>query len=150
MKAGRQAKIIELIRNHDIRTQEDLILRLHEEGFDVTQATVSRDIRELGLIKLVGGDGDTFYKLPGESAGFSATYLQILRNGYVSMDTAGNILVIKTVPGMAMGVAFAVDALKLPEVVGCIAGDDTIMVVIKTPEACEAVNQKLSKLIMGG
>ena len=107
--------------------------KLKEAGFDVTQATVSRDIRELKLTKVPTGNGRQKYTILVHSDHYlSDKYIRVLKDGYVSMDVAQNILVVKTVSGMAMAVAAAIDAIKLKEIVGCIAGDDTIMCAVRT------------------
>lgn len=147
MKVGRQAKIIELIGKYDIETQEELCAKLIEEGYEVTQATVSRDIRALKLTKVADSDGRSVYRTMVGNTDFSQKYLNILKNGYVSMDMAQNILVIKTVAGMAMAVAAAIDSLNYREVVGCIAGDDTIMVAVRTVDGCLDVMQKLRDIV---
>ena len=135
MKVSRHAKIIELISQYDIETQEELAEYLNNAGFKVTQATVSRDIRDLKLTKLsVNGGRQKYIVHRQEDDGMNEKYIRVLRDGFVSMDMAQNILVIKTVAGMAMAVAAAVDAMKWNEVVGCIAGDDTIMCAIRTVE----------------
>ena len=135
MKVSRHAKIIELISQYDIETQEELADRLNQSGFKVTQATVSRDIRDLKLTKVsVNGGKQKYVVLRPEEEGMSEKYIRVLRDGYVSMDMAQNILVIKTVAGMAMAVAAAIDAMKWKEVVGSIAGDDTIMCAIRSVE----------------
>ncbi len=123
---------------------------MRQEGFDVTQATVSRDIRELNLSKISAGNGRQKYIiLSNDDTGLGDKYIRVLRDGFLSMNMAQNILVIKTVQGMAMAVAAAVDAMKLPEIVGCIAGDDTIMAAIRTVEDTKAVMQKLEDIIRG-
>ena len=133
MKTKRQRKIIELITNYDIETQEELADRLNQSGFKVTQATVSRDIRDLKLTKMsVDGGKQKYVIIKPEDGGMTEKYMRVLRDGYVSMDMAQNILVIKTVSGMAMAVAAALDAIKFHEVVGCIAGDDTIMCAVRS------------------
>ena len=148
MKVSRHAKIIELISQYDIETQEELAERLNSAGFKVTQATVSRDIRDLKLTKISVGGGKQKYILHRQDeTGISEKYMRVLRDGYVSMDMAQNILVIKTVSGMAMAVAAAVDAMSWHEVVGCIAGDDTIMCAIRTVEDTEAVMGKIRKIV---
>ncbi|MGN0348757.1 MAG: arginine repressor [Roseburia sp.] len=135
MKANRQAKILELIKKYEIETQEELSDYLEKEGFLVTQATVSRDIRKLKLTKMAMGNGKQKYvALLEADEDLSEKYARVFREGFVSMDIAQNILVIKTVAGMAMAVAAALDALQLPEIVGCIAGDDTIMCAIRSVE----------------
>lgn len=151
MKISRHAKIIELISQYDIETQEELAEYLNKAGFKVTQATVSRDIRDLKLTKVSVGAGKQKYIVHRqEEPEMSEKYIRVLRDGYVSMDMAQNILVIKTVSGMAMAVAVAVDSMKWNEVVGCIAGDDTIMCAIRTVEDTVAVMDKIRKIISKG
>ena len=151
MKISRHAKIIELISQYDIETQEELAEYLNKAGFKVTQATVSRDIRDLKLKKVSVGAGKQKYVVHRqEEPEMSEKYIRVLRDGYVSMDMAQNILVIKTVSGMAMAVAVAVDSMKWNEVVGCIAGDDTIMCAIRTVEDTVAVMDKIRKIISKG
>ena len=148
MKIARHAKILELIENYDIETQDELAQRLCEEGFVVTQATVSRDIRELKLTKVAMSNGRQKYAaLTEANEDLSEKYTRVFRDAFVSMDMAQNILVIKTVSGMAMAVAAAVDAMKWHEVVGCIAGDDTIMCAIRTVEDTAAVMDKIRKIV---
>ena len=149
MKVSRHAKIIELISQYDIETQEELAEYLNNAGFKVTQATVSRDIRDLKLTKVsVGGKQKYIVHRPEE--GMSENYIRVLKDGYVSMDMAQNILVIKTVSGMAMAVAAALDAMKWNEVVGCIAGDDTIMCAIRTVEDTTTVMEKIRRIVSKG
>ena len=148
MKAERHAKIIELIRKHNIETQEELADRLNEEGYNVTQATVSRDIRELKLTKVADGAGRQKYVfLDGKDNSMSDKFLRILKEAYVSVDMAQNILVVKTVSGMAMAVAAAIDAMNYHEIVGCIAGDDTIMCAVRTVEDTKNLMDKIHKLV---
>lgn len=148
MKISRQSKIIELINKYDIETQEELADRLMTDGYNVTQATVSRDIRELKLTKVAVDSGKQKYiVLQKTEPGMSEKYTRVLKDGFVSMDRAQNIMVIKTVPGMAMAVAAALDAMQLNSIVGCIAGDDTIMCAIRTVEDTVSVMEKLNKLI---
>lgn len=148
MKISRQSKIIELINKYDIETQEELADRLMKDGYNVTQATVSRDIRELKLTKVAVDSGRQKYiVLQKTEPGMSEKYTRVLRDGFVSMDMAQNIMVIKTVPGMAMAVAAALDALQLNSIVGCIAGDDTVMCAIRSVEETISVMEKLNKLL---
>jgi transcriptional regulator of arginine metabolism len=148
MKLSRQSKILELISKYDIETQEDLADWLMKEGYNVTQATVSRDIRELKLTKVALDDGRQKYiTIQKTEPGMSEKYTRVLRDGFVSMDMAQNILVIKTVAGMAMAVAAALDALQINSIVGCIAGDDTIMCAIRSTHETVNVMEKLSKII---
>lgn len=148
MKTRRQTKILELIKKYEIETQEDLSAYLEREGYQVTQATVSRDIRELKLTKVSLTNGKQKYvALLETNEDLSHKYERIFRDGFISMDIAQNILVIKTVPGMAMAVAAALDALQLHEVVGTIAGDDTIMCAVRSTEDAIAVIDKLRKFV---
>lgn len=148
MKTRRQTKILELIKKYEIETQEDLSAYLEREGYQVTQATVSRDIRELKLTKVSLSNGRQKYvALLETNEDLSQKYERIFRDGFISMDIAQNILVIKTVPGMAMAVAAALDALQLQEIVGTIAGDDTIMCAARSTEDAIAVIDKLRKFV---
>ena len=148
MKIGRQAKIVELVNTYDIETQEELAELLNQAGYNVTQATISRDIRELKLTKVATDRGRQKYVVLRQSGdGMAEKYVQVLRNGFVSMDSAQNILVIKTVSGMAMAVGAAVDHLNLNGVVGCIAGDDTLMCAIRSREDTLQVMRQISRLI---
>lgn len=148
MKGNRHQKIIELVDNYNIETQEELAERLKEEGYQVTQATVSRDIRALKLSKVSCGNGKQKYvAIKQEDTHLSGKYIRVLRDGFVSMDKAQNILVIKTVSGMAMAVAAAVDAMEMEEIVGSIAGDDTIMAAVRTVEDTQVVMDKIMEMI---
>lgn len=148
MKKRRHEKIIELIGQYEIETQEELADRLRGAGYQVTQATVSRDIRELKLSKISGGNGRQKYiAFTRDEAHLGDKYTRVLKEGYVSMDLAQNLLVMKTVSGMAMAVAAAVDALKLDEIVGCIAGDNTIMMAMRSESAAAQVMDKLREMI---
>ena len=148
MKTKRQTKMLELIKKHDIETQEELSDYLQKEGYQVTQATVSRDIRELKLTKVAMSNGRQKYAaLTEANEDLSEKYTRVFRDAFVSMDMAQNILVIKTVSGMAMAVAAAIDAMHLHEIVGCIAGDDTIMCVVRSVDDTIAVMSRLRKLV---
>ena len=148
MKIQRHAKIVELINKYDIDTQEELARRLKEAGFRVTQATVSRDIRELRLTKIaVNGGKQKYMVMNNQSSELDEKYLRILREGFLSMDMAQNILVIRTVSGMAMAVAAAMDALNWKEIAGCIAGDDTIMCAIRSVDDTLLVMDKIQKIL---
>ena len=145
MKKTRHRKIVEIIEKRDVETQEELAGYLKEAGFAVTQATVSRDIRELKLSKVPTGGGKQKYViLKQDDSHMGDKYIRVLRDGFISMDMAQNILVIKTVSGMAMA---ALDALKFSEVVGCIAGDDTIMVAVRTVEDTQILMDKIHLMI---
>lgn len=148
MKGNRHQKIIELVDNYEIETQEELADRLRQEGFQVTQATVSRDIRALKLSKVSCGNGRQKYvAIKQDDTHLSAKYIRVLKDGFISMDKAQNILVIKTVSGMAMAVAAAIDAMELEEIVGSIAGDDTIMAAVRTNEDTQAVMNKIAEML---
>lgn len=143
-KQKRQEKIIELVEQQEIGTQEELAEALNRIGFPVTQATVSRDIRELKLTKISTASGTQKYVvLQNHESGLSDKYIRVLREGFLSMDNAQNILVVKTVSGMAMAVAAALDAMKFSEIVGSIAGDDTIMIAVRSVEDTYAVMDKI-------
>lgn len=148
MKKNRHDKIVEIIQKYDVETQEELAGRLREAGYNVTQATVSRDIREMKLSKVPVGGGRQKYVVLEQGAGHMGDkYIRVLRDGFVSMDMARNILVVRTVSGMAMAVAAALDALRYDEVVGCIAGDDTIFVAVRTVEETEILMEKVQRLL---
>ena len=148
MKTKRQTKMLELIKKHNIETQEELSDYLQKEGYQVTQATVSRDIRELKLTKVAMSNGRQKYAALTEvNEDLSEKYTRVFRDAFVSMDMAQNILVIKTVSGMAMAVAAAIDAMHLHEIVGCIAGDDTIMCAVRSVDDTIAVMSRLRKLV---
>ena len=148
MKTKRQTKMLELIKKHSIETQEELSDYLQKEGYQVTQATVSRDIRELKLTKVAMSNGRQKYAaLTEANEDLSEKYTRVFRDAFVSMDMAQNILVIKTVSGMAMAVAAAIDAMHLHEIVGCIAGDDTIMCAVRSVDDTIAVMGRLRKLV---
>lgn len=148
MKIERQAKILELIVKNEIGTQEELTARLEEAGFNATQATVSRDIREMKLTKIADGAGKlryVAYKTTEED--MNEKYIRIFLDGFMSMDNAQNILVVKTVSGMAMAVAAALDHMDFPEIVGSIAGDDTIMCAVRTVDDTVSLMGKLKRII---
>lgn len=148
MKKSRHQRIRELVEEFEIETQEELAERLKEDGYPVTQATVSRDIRELKLSKVPIGDGRQKYTILVQSDHYlNDKYIRVLKDGFVSMDMAQNILVVKTVSGMAMAVAAAIDAMKLKEIVGSIAGDDTIMMAVRTVEDTEQVMEKIRNML---
>jgi transcriptional regulator of arginine metabolism len=148
MKMARHSKIIQLIGQYDIETQEELASRLNENGYGVTQATVSRDIRELKLTKITKGDGRSKYAvLQDKNQELGNTYIQVLKAAFSSMDLAENILVIKTAPGMAMAAAAALDDMGWTEIVGSIAGDNTIMCAIRSVKDALAVMEKLKKML---
>ena len=147
-KPRRQEKIREIVENHIVETQEELTALLRREHIAATQATVSRDIRELRLSKIPAGDGKQKYEvLKQEDESFEDRYIRILKDGFLSMDMAQNILVIKTVSGMAMAVAAALDSMECQEIVGSIAGDDTIMCAIRTVDDTAVLMERLRKML---
>ena len=146
MKASRHAKILEIIAKYDVETQEELSAMLVKEGYPVTQATVSRDIRELKLTKVAVSSGRQKYAAISHPQKDLSKYIRIFRDGFRSMDMAQNILVIKTVPGMAMAVAAALDAMEYQEIVGSIAGDDTIMCAVRTVEDTTELMRRLRRV----
>jgi len=148
MKPNRHAQILKLIREYDIETQEELAKKLNETGFPVTQATVSRDIRELKLTKQANDHGGFRYALmeniPKDEEG---RFIRVLKDSFVSMDTADSIVVIKTAPGMAMAAASVLDELHLDEIVGSIAGDNTIMCVARSHDDAVRVMENLRRML---
>ena len=148
MKTARHAKIIEIINKYNIETQEELADKLNEAGFQVTQATVSRDIRELKLMKISeNGERQRYVVFQNKEGWKSEKYIRVLRDGFVSMDMAQNILVIKTASGTAMAVALALDELHWNEIVGCVAGDDTVMCAIRTVDDTLITMDKINKVL---
>ncbi len=148
MKIERQTKILQLISENVIETQDELAKRLTEEGFEVTQATISRDIRDLKLTKVSLNDGRQKYVVhQNKAANLNEKYIRVLQDGFVGMDKALNMIVIKTLSGMAMAVAAAVEALDFDEVVGCIAGDDTIFCAVRSEDDAITMMEKLNKIL---
>lgn len=148
MKTNRQSKIIEIIQKNEVETQDELSALLEKDGFRVTQATVSRDIRELKLTKIPTASGRQKYAVITDAPeNLSKKYERVLREGFLSMDMAQNILVIKTVSGMASAVCAAIDAMKMREIVGSIAGDDTIMCAIRTVDDTYAAMKKIRRIV---
>ena len=150
MKTRRHAKILELIKAYDIDTQEELLRRLRESGFDVTQATVSRDIKELRLVKSLTRDGRYKYATGHDNArDMSTKFYSLFADSVISVDAAQNIIVVHTMNGMAQAVCAAMDTLHFQEFIGTLAGEDTILIVCRTNEAAEEQQLELRKLIGG-
>ena len=148
MKIARHSKIIDLINQYDIETQEELAAKLQEAGFAVTQATVSRDIRELKLMKIAKPDGGSRYTVMGQrDSQNSEKYIRVLKDAFLSMEMAQNILVIKTVSGMANAAGAALDNMNYSEVVGCIAGDDTSACINRSTDDTIILMDKIKKII---
>lgn len=148
MKARRQAKILELIKHHIIETQEDLADALGREGIPVTQATVSRDIKELQLNKIPTGDGRYRYGLPEETPSVSwDKRRRIFQESVLGVDHSENIIIVRSLPGTAPGVGSAIDHLGWPEIIGSVAGDDTVMIIVKPKEATPEVVERIAGLM---
>lgn len=147
MKGKRQEAILELVKKYEIETQEELAEKLGSAGFLVTQATISRDIRELKLTKIQRGSKQVYAALTENKFSSSNKYIDILKHSFVSMDMAQNILVIKTASGTAMALATALDSLHWDEIVGTIAGDDTVMCAIRTVEDTKKLMKKLEDIL---
>lgn len=148
MKARRQAKILELIRDQVVETQEDLVDLLSRTGIAVTQATVSRDIKEMRLQKVPAGGGRYRYAMPEDGISVAwERHRRILRDAVLAVDCAENLIVIKTLRGSAPVVGEAIDHLAWDELVGSVAGDDTVLVVIKPRSAAPGLVERLQALI---
>lgn len=150
MKSTRQEKILEIIGRYEVETQDDLIDHLNREGFKVTQATISRDIRELKLSKITTPRGTYRYvqarRHPVES---NVRFNNALIESILNVDYACNLIVLKTLPGLASAVATGIDSIHLPEILGSIAGDDTIMVVTRDDECASDIADKLKHMMKG-
>lgn len=147
MKNKRHQAIAALIEKYRIRTQEELAERLKEAGFEVTQATVSRDIRQMNLKKISEAGGKSYYAMAKDEVPLRGAYGNVLKESLVSVEVAMNLLVLKTHPGMAMAVAAAVDALAFEEILGTIAGDDTVMVAVRTAEEAKTVQKRFREIL---
>ena len=148
MKTKRQAQILELINQHSIETQEELLLKLNECGYKVTQATVSRDIKELRLLKSLSPDGKYHYTTVAKNTSDGRSdFRSFFSNSVVSVKTAQNIIVIKTMVGMAQGVCTSLDMMNHDEILGTIAGDDTIFAVSQSTEIATEFAKELKKLL---
>ena len=150
MKSKRQQKILELIEMYDINTQEELISRLNDAGYIATQATISRDIRELKLVKAMMSNGVYKYVHPTKRETHAPRFSSALAETIQRIDSAGNLIVIHTYPGMAQPVASCIDAMRNADLLGCVGGDDTVIVVIrdsaKASEMCNKIRQSLNTL----
>lgn len=147
MKEKRQNKIKEIIENMEIETQDELLEQLRLAGFSTTQATISRDIRDLRLTKIACGGGKQKYAIiQNTNTDVIKKYHQVLSAGVLSMDYAENMIVIRTVSGMAMAVAAALDNMQLQGVMGCIAGDDTIFCAVRDKSFCKDIIACIKKV----
>lgn len=148
MKYSRHSKILEIIEAQEIETQEELANALKRNGYNVTQATVSRDIKELRLIKVLTKDGKYKYAtIKQQESVISERFLKLFRDSVLSVDHAGNIVVVKTLVGAANAAAAAIDALDVKQVVGSIAGDDTIFLLVRTQEEIDEVLAEFRKMM---
>ncbi|NLM72911.1 MAG: arginine repressor [Clostridiaceae bacterium] len=150
MKYNRHSKILDIIEKYEIETQDELAEKLKELGMEVTQATISRDIKELRLVKTLTESGKYRYTaIHSESRNVNDSLMVIIKEAFVSSDYANNILVIKTRPGMAQAVAATIDGLGWEDVVGTIAGDDTILIVCRAEKIAEELMEKFTRIVKG-
>ena len=149
MKSLRQAKIKEIIEANNIETQEELANALEREGFSVTQATVSRDIKEMMLVKVPTGDGGHRYAFPSEhSITVSVARLEkTFQDSVLTINSSGNIVVLRTLPGTAQAVAYVLDNIRWPEIIGTVAGDDTIFIVVKPEKDVHKVVERFESMM---
>lgn len=149
MKGQRQAKILEIIANKNIETQEQLLAELQVEGFRGTQATISRDIKELRIVKELTSLGTYRYTISASDLGstFSARLNTIFRECVISFDYAQNIIVVRTLPGLASAAGSAIDAMNLNTIVGTLAGDDTVMIVMRDTNAAATLCGEIKSLL---
>lgn len=148
LKTRRHAKILELISEYPIDTQEELLRLLKQDGFDVTQATVSRDIKELRLIKTLTGDGKYKYSVGKDNAkDYSSKFRSLLVDSAVSIDFACNLVILKCLTGMANAVCASMDSMHWEGVVGTLSGDDTIFVACRTETDAERLTSELKKMV---
>lgn len=149
MKSHRQSKVKEIVERLIIRTQDELADALRGEGIDVTQATVSRDIKEMMLVKVPTGDGGYRYAFPSEhNVSVSVARLEkTFQDSVLSVNSSGNIIVLRTLPGTAQAVAYVLDNVRWPEIIGTVAGDDTIFLVIKPEKQVDAVLERFESIL---
>lgn len=148
MKKNRQEKLLEIISRYDIDTQDELIERLRECGFETTQATISRDIRELKIVKMTNGKGSYRYvlpKQPGQQGDFK--FNTALVESILGVDQAYNLVVLKTYPGLAQAVGAGIDGMQESQILGCVAGDDTILIVLRDEESAKLVTTRIQDLL---
>lgn len=149
MKNIRQQKILELVEKYSIGTQEELIEKLKEAGFTVTQTTVSRDINQLKLVKAITANNEYRYITPDVRGGKNVSAINsAIAHSVINVEAAQNIIVVKTMPGMANAVAVCIDSLNRAEVVGSVAGDDTILFVVRSYEIAKAVEENLKGIFL--
>lgn len=148
-KRERKKAILDLIRTHRITSQEALRELLKEQRIEVTQATLSRDMTELRLIKVMGSDGGAHYALP-EGGEHTPSLESLLPTLFVSAESAGNLMVVRTMTGGAQAVGLAIDSVEWPEVMGTIAGDDTVLLILRDPEQASAIQSRLDTMVGKG
>ncbi|OFS64209.1 MULTISPECIES: transcriptional regulator AhrC/ArgR [Nosocomiicoccus] len=147
-KVVRQIKIREIITSNDIETQEELVQKLRENNFDVTQATVSRDIKELQLFKVPKADGTYIYSMPEDRRYHTLEKLgRYLMDSFVKLDYQDSLIVLKTLPGNAQSIGAIIDQLEWEEIIGTICGDDTCLIICRGEEARDSVKEKIFNLI---
>ena len=152
MKKNRHVKILELISKHEIETQDELLDYLREEGFEVTQATISRDIRELDIVKITTSKGTYKYtssKRQQAQPKSAVSFADTLVDSVHSVNFAQNIIVINTTPGLSSPIAVAIDNLSEPRILGCVAGDDTIIVVVTDKDSAYEIGRNMKSLLSG-
>ena len=148
LRSNRQSKILEIINSNDVETQEDLVNRLAKAGYKVTQATISRDIKELGLVKTQSESGKYKYTtVKTMDFKISNKFINVFREAVISLVVTNNLLVIKTLVGSANAVAMVVDQMNLPELLGSLAGDDTLLLIAANDEDAVVLRKKLTDLI---
>ena len=149
MKNARQAEILNIIQSSDVETQEQLLLHLKDRGFNTTQATISRDIKELRLVKELTGNGGYRYAASGRrnNTGVEARLRNIFKEGFTSVDVAQNIIVLKTMPGLASAVCSALDGMEIAGMVGTIAGDDTGLIIMRDNAAAQNFSSEIHNLL---
>lgn len=149
MKTHRQSRVKDIVERTVIRTQDELADALRAEGIDVTQATVSRDIKEMMLVKVPTGDGGYRYAFPAEqSVTVSAARLEkTFQDSVLSVNSSGNIVVLRTLPGTAQAVAYVLDNIRWPEIIGTVAGDDTIFLVVKPEKAVQVILERFESIM---
>ncbi len=148
MKKNRQEKLLELISRYEIETQDELIERLRAAGFAVTQATVSRDLRELKIAKMTTGKGSYRYVRPKQlHAGGAMKFNTSLIESIISVDHALNMVVLKTYPGLANAVAVTIDGMHEADILGCVAGDDTILIIAREVESADDIAERINSLL---
>lgn len=144
---ARQIKLLELIAENEIETQEELVGELQKSGFDVTQATVSRDIKELGLVKISTDGKKQRYTKERNDSNIASKFTDMFRHSVISIDYAANIVVIKTLVGSGNVAGAMIDRLKNKHVLGCVAGDDTVFAVLRTEAAAEEMSEQLREIV---